>query len=277
MEKTCDDRKQLIFDYVEGFLTEEEKSELEAHIGACPVCRNTLREAQAVSRLLADYEEEPPAELFAGVMAGVKKEKAARLRRRLLKFVPAAACLILVVGVLLLIPFLGSRMAGEKAGNELEGIPFNVPLDKTSSSDQENASDLTPSCGESSDLSDEDSEKEMPNEPETAPLDWLSLFFDPSGIVKVTQASPDAVAPTEPALSEETEKDGKIMRSIRLTDLWGYTVCAFEDAPKSGAVAVMKKDGVTLWLLPRAKSGAYRDVTVLSESGEYLAVLATAD
>ncbi len=282
MERPCEGRTRQIFDYAEGVLPAEERAALEAHIGACPVCQKIRKEAETVSRLLEDCSEEPPQALFTGVMAGVRKEKAARSRRRILKFVPAAACLILIVGVLLLIPFLGSLKENQGSGRipRSENLFEEPVLDKQSSSLQNNASELSPSCGVPAELSDEVSGKDVPNDREAEPLDWLSLFFDPSDVTENEQVSPDTCS-TAPELSGESDRnvcrDDPNTVPVRFSSLWGYTICAYEDAPKSGAVAVMQKDGATLWLLPRSMSGSYRDITSLSESGEYLAVLVISD
>ena len=69
-------------------LTAEESAALQAHLDACPDCRETWRQLHELDALLQESELEPPAALHDGVMRAIRQEQKRKPRRA---WLPAAA------------------------------------------------------------------------------------------------------------------------------------------------------------------------------------------
>ncbi len=130
-EDLCKALDEKAEDYLAGDLSLEEKAMLDEHLAVCPSCRNMLIQAESLDRHLAALREEPPAALLDGVMAGIRREKKKRPLTYLSKLLPMAACLALVVSVVLLFPSIASQQKGENAA--LDRLPNMVTTDKPSS------------------------------------------------------------------------------------------------------------------------------------------------
>jgi len=95
----------IIERYLSGDVTKEEADRMEAHLAVCPHCQKAVVNAKALDAHLTAMTETPPKALLNGVMAGVRKQKKERRASRIfLRVMPMAACLMLVVSVILLFP-----------------------------------------------------------------------------------------------------------------------------------------------------------------------------
>lgn len=95
----CEDYTELISASLDGELTPEERSRLDAHLSRCPDCRALMDELTDMEARLQELSEEPPAGFTDRVMEAVRRE-ARPARRRVpywKKLLPAAAVFALVV------------------------------------------------------------------------------------------------------------------------------------------------------------------------------------
>ena len=113
----CEKYQELISLYIDGNITESELTELRRHTDSCSECAGLLSVYEEVSGLMAE-EQDPPAELLTGVMAGVReinarnaKAQKTRSKRVVLKWAALAAC-----AAVILIP-AAARLSG--------GVPTN--------------------------------------------------------------------------------------------------------------------------------------------------------
>ena len=127
--RTCAEYEELISALLDGELRPEERSEVEAHIAACPQCRAMYDAFAAVS---AVETEDLPENLHADVMNRVgvaaKAMKTQRTLVRLRRTFASAACLVVLVGTL----FSIGRARPEKAANDAAGIPSAAEAPKMS-------------------------------------------------------------------------------------------------------------------------------------------------
>ncbi len=104
-DSQCQEFDEIIERYLSGDVTKEEADRMQAHLAVCPRCQQTVANAKALAAHLTAMTEMPPECLLNGVMAGVRKQKKARRASRIfLRVMPMAACLMLVVSVILLFP-----------------------------------------------------------------------------------------------------------------------------------------------------------------------------
>ena len=59
----CENALELMNRELDGALTEAESAALQAHLDACPDCRETRRQLHELDALLQESELEPPAAL----------------------------------------------------------------------------------------------------------------------------------------------------------------------------------------------------------------------
>ena len=91
---------QLLGPYLLGELSDEEEHELEHHLEECPRCRNELDRVRQTHTLLRELAlSEPPAELKSRTMVQARGETTTRFGVRWKLWVPAAAALLLAVGL----------------------------------------------------------------------------------------------------------------------------------------------------------------------------------
>ena len=83
----CEKALELISAELDGELTQQERAELQAHLDACPDCRETYAQLHELDAALQESELEPPAALHDGVMQTIRREK----KRRRPAWLPAAA------------------------------------------------------------------------------------------------------------------------------------------------------------------------------------------
>ena len=96
----CENALELMNRELDEALTAEESAALQAHLYACPDCRETWRQLHELDALLQDGELEPPAALHEGVMREIRQEQKRKPRRAWLPAaaIAAAAALVLLAG-----------------------------------------------------------------------------------------------------------------------------------------------------------------------------------
>ena len=96
----CENALELMNRELDEALTAEESAALQAHLDACPDCRETWRQLHELDALLQESELEPPAALHDGVMQAIRQEKKQRSRRAWVPAaaIAAAAALVLLAG-----------------------------------------------------------------------------------------------------------------------------------------------------------------------------------
>lgn len=96
----CENALELMNRELGEALTAEESAALQAHLDACPDCRETRRQLHELDALLQESELEPPAALHDGVMQAIRQEKKQRSRRAWVPAaaIAAAAALVLLAG-----------------------------------------------------------------------------------------------------------------------------------------------------------------------------------
>ena len=96
----CENALELMNRELNEALTAEELAALQAHLDACPDCRETRRQLHELDALLQESELEPPAALHDGVMQAIRQEKKQRSRRAWVPAaaIAAAAALVLLAG-----------------------------------------------------------------------------------------------------------------------------------------------------------------------------------
>jgi hypothetical protein len=73
------DIRHKLSDYLDGSLSAEEKTEIEAHLKTCPLCSDALRELQKTVKHIRSVEEaDPPAWITQKIMARVRTESEQR-------------------------------------------------------------------------------------------------------------------------------------------------------------------------------------------------------
>lgn len=98
---SCEKYLELISARLDGELTAQEQSELDAHLQICPACRAIANDLDGLHSALADLGEAPaPAALSAAVLSKIKAERQGSRRRIVRRLSALAACLVLCVGVL---------------------------------------------------------------------------------------------------------------------------------------------------------------------------------
>ena len=96
----CENALELMNRELDEALTAGESAALQAHLDACPDCRETWRQLHELDALLQESELEPPAALHDGVMQAIRQEKKQRSRRAWVPAaaIAAAAALVLLAG-----------------------------------------------------------------------------------------------------------------------------------------------------------------------------------
>ena len=73
----CEKALELISAELDGELTQQERAELQAHLDACPDCRETYAQLHELDAALQESELEPPAALHDGVMQTIAGKRSA--------------------------------------------------------------------------------------------------------------------------------------------------------------------------------------------------------
>ena len=77
----CENALELMNRELDEALTAEESAALQAHLDACPDCRETWRQLHELDALLQEGELEPPAALHDGVMRTIRQEEKQKNQR----------------------------------------------------------------------------------------------------------------------------------------------------------------------------------------------------
>ena len=133
--KYCDDYAALLDLYVDGELSPEEMSRVQAHLEQCPGCRAYVDDALAIRAAFPDAEDvEIPAGFAESVMARIQKETVPKKKtptswRKVLPTL--AACCTLVI--------LLRSVPGMFSGRKLEAPAMAAPAMATESAAEEKA------------------------------------------------------------------------------------------------------------------------------------------
>ena len=112
--------------HLDGTNSEKEEQSLQAHLAACPQCREALENMKANDAILQRDPLTPPERVCKNVMASVRKDakrKSNRLRSYIVSFAAAAAVLCLVLIASLRIP--------ERPDTESTTAATNNPTEET--------------------------------------------------------------------------------------------------------------------------------------------------
>lgn len=130
----CIKYRDAISAFVDGELSTEESEALMNHISQCEECSRLLNEYKEVSALFA-ADEEVPENLVTNVMSEVRRIKAAKRINFITKRVlPMAACLILVIGAVRLLPRMGNGAAMDAAAGD-SAANSAAPMDNGAAAD----------------------------------------------------------------------------------------------------------------------------------------------
>jgi len=140
---SCERIQQLLFDYVDGELSEDDKQLVEKHTAECEKCRRELEIRRELISLIRDSAYTPKHDLaaaFLGSQALLEKPKKRRINiNRLVRYAGAAAAAVLVVTVIAVYGVYGGlfdRMIGGSgsdaaAENEAVGIAYDELTQET--------------------------------------------------------------------------------------------------------------------------------------------------
>ena len=135
MMTNCKEFTALLDLYVDGELSPEEMSRVQAHLEQCPGCQAYVDDALAIRAAFPDVEDvEVPAGFAEGVMARVQKEAASKKKQPTpwRKVLPTlAACCALVI--------LLRSVPGMFSGRKLEAPAMAAPAMTTESAAEEKA------------------------------------------------------------------------------------------------------------------------------------------
>ena len=120
--RKCEEFAPLLSAFVDGELTEEERTEVLAHVSECEECGRFLGELTVLHAALGELEEEDvPAGFTEGVMAAVRAEKAAakpqaKKRSAWRRWMPMAACAaIIALAAAVTIPQMDQKTGADSA------------------------------------------------------------------------------------------------------------------------------------------------------------------
>ena len=147
----CERALELISAELDGELTQQERAELQAHLDACPDCRETYAQLHELDAALQESELEPPAALYDGVMQTIRREK----KRRRPAWLPAAAiaaaaALALLAGragIIALPGFGGDEAASNDVGVAAQRIWMQTEQDDDRSDEAAAAAELAAETG----------------------------------------------------------------------------------------------------------------------------------
>jgi hypothetical protein len=112
-------------EYIEGFLSEEENSEVEAHLSLCEICRkefSALQKICDVLRCFSKFAIKDPEAFVRHTMVRARKRRILHLVRRYAMPASAAAVILIVAGV----SFFDSSLANRSAARQTAFSPVAV-------------------------------------------------------------------------------------------------------------------------------------------------------
>lgn len=127
--KHCDQYALALSAFVDGELSEEEKTEVLAHVEACEDCREQLAELMTMRAAFGEMEEYDVPEGFAeGVMTRLHEETAPKKRTHGRKWMGLAACAAVVIMAAVMLPRMGSVAESTETCTEPKaGIAQELP------------------------------------------------------------------------------------------------------------------------------------------------------
>ena len=276
----CEITRNLLDRYIENELSEQERERIDAHISGCDACREALdralSEKETLEKELNLLSEEPPQALFRAVMNDVRREKRIRRRRMVLRFLPAAACFVLVVTAILWFrPLFPSVPNGGEAPAPNDSVLYynHGSVKEPGNADPENAGDSP--TGQEEGRRETEVRGMIPCETNTSAADASEAetpTVDISDVLlRVMLSAYDEVTGTP---AGEAPSYPAVYRRL----IGWYLLTEKDEEPESGEVGTYDIDGVTfrLWLLEADEIEGYLDYTPLFDDGSYLAVLARA-
>lgn len=97
----CNEALELLSAQLDGALTIEEQTTLEAHLQTCPECRAVQKELAAIDAALPSLEREPPKLLHDAVMQEIRRETRKKKEQKpLLRFIGVLAAAAALLAVL---------------------------------------------------------------------------------------------------------------------------------------------------------------------------------
>lgn len=185
----CEEALELLSGHLDGANTQEEETQLQAHLASCPACRAILEAYEAVDSGLASLQAEPPAELVSGVMEAVRQESstAKKIRRfptRGIAATAVAAALLLVIGTTYL-PELNRNQESQATLPDTVSYAADTPVEDTSS-----LSKAMPADSESEESADAVPDAAFSEEPVEADDETVSTAPQ-TDTVTVTAQSPN--------------------------------------------------------------------------------------
>lgn len=116
-------------EYLEGFLSEEEKSEVEAHLSLCEICRTELSELQKICDALRCFSKltiKDPEAFVRSTMVRARKRRILHLVRRYAMPASAAAVILIVAGISFFDSSLSNRSFAPAARQAAVSSPVAV-------------------------------------------------------------------------------------------------------------------------------------------------------
>ena len=98
--QACEAYIELMMQVIDGEATQQEEAALHAHLEQCETCRRLYEAYRAVDQSLQSAQEEPPEQLTAAIMNGIRAEKAQPKRwfqRYRFTMIAAAAAVVILV------------------------------------------------------------------------------------------------------------------------------------------------------------------------------------
>ena len=245
----CEARFEQISMLIDGELDEEKAAEVRAHIAACPDCAAVYALLSGVGGAL---EEDVPAGLHEKIMKSVDQaERVKKAQRRFTVLRPAltaAACLVVIVGTILL---TGNLMHSRKAAPE---TAMSLASGVSASSAKAAAAPAAPAAAASAD-------------------EGMSITAYNAGAVENDAVSPEApmempAAVPEPmpeAVAEESEAGADWLESSLMA------VPAAANECFTGRVEELREDGTLRLTVTECGSSSFVEgdsvLTALSENG----------
>ena len=129
--ENCEKILDLLNQYADGELGESDAQLVSAHLEVCPSCKKAYEELLEIEKLFGEATEEAPKELCEGVMAKIKAEPTAYLKRKkIMKAITgvavAAAISLTVLSSPAIILVLSGGARAEAADNAIAMSPADA-------------------------------------------------------------------------------------------------------------------------------------------------------
>lgn len=131
--KNCEKTINVLNEYIDGELTPEECSAVQAHIESCPACKKEYEELCMIKKLFNDVQEEAPPELLSNIMTAVRTQKNDTKKHKKLTekiaVVAVAATIVLTISVSPLMFALINGGASSSDNSSVENEALNKSED----------------------------------------------------------------------------------------------------------------------------------------------------